>query len=280
MEKQKVRATIVVIFAVTLFSIAMLSGSTQSAEMGQLRNAMRGLRRVNNLQFSYVNTYTRAGNAESEQWNIWSDQLTGSWVMEHYITDADGTRLYLKQFCDGRDIYHYIEWTGEWEKQGSQSVAVPYIDGLLELSYDSEDMMDVQSGTEDGYWNISYTFTPEYIGTQYEKNQETVEQSYQDYLKTEVDGEPSSSVELTVEQFKRTRGEDIRVEYTVDPQEVLCKMSCSLTLVQPELLYDIDGGMMLGKEQRSGFLIEFTVNGYNQNGILNKIEQCRNEASY
>lgn len=280
MEKQKAHATIVIFFAATIFTIAMLGGNTQSAEMGQLRDAMRGLKRVDNLQFSYVYTYTKAGNTESEEQNIWADQLTGSWVMEHYITDADGTRLYLKQFCDGRDIYHYIEWTGEWEKQGTQSNAVPFLDEMLEITYDSEDMMDMQSDTEDGYWKISYTFTPDYIERQYQKNQETVEQFYQDYLKTEVDGEISSSVQLTVEQFKRTRGEDIRVEYTVDPEEVLCKMSCSMTLIQPELLYDMNGEMVLGKDQRSGLQIEFSVNGYNQDGILNKIEQCRNEANY
>ena len=114
MVKRKIRALVVMAFGVALAAFSALNGSTQCAELAMLQDAMRELRRTDNLEFSYENTIAGAGVSRGEKTVVWADALSGSWVSEHYITDEDGTRRYLKKFCDGGSVYQYAEWSGEW----------------------------------------------------------------------------------------------------------------------------------------------------------------------
>ena len=57
-------------------------------------------------------------------------------------------------------------------------------------------------------------------------------------------------------------------------------MQCTMTIIQPELIYNTNEELMMGKERESGYEIVVTVNRYNQQATLNKIEQCKNEILY
>ena len=116
MEKRKLRILTVVVFAGVLIFGALRQNSTRRGELGEIQVAMWNLGKVDNLQLSYEYRWKQNGSAGGETMHAWADMLTGDWISEHYTTDEDGTRLYLKQFCDGRDLYHYIDWSGEWEQ--------------------------------------------------------------------------------------------------------------------------------------------------------------------
>ena len=56
---------------------------------------------------------------------------------------------------------------------------------------------------------------------------------------------------------------------------------CSvLTLSVPEIIYDDAGGQTLGSEAESIYETKIKIHRYNQDVVLNKIEQCRREVLY
>ena len=128
MEKRKLRILTVVVFAGVLIFGALRQNSTGRGELGEIQVAMWNLGKVDNLQLSYEYRWKQNGSAGGETMHAWADMLTGDWISEHYTTDEDGTRLYLKQFCDGRNLYHYIDWSGEWEQilpQQRENTVIP-----------------------------------------------------------------------------------------------------------------------------------------------------------
>lgn len=280
MEKRKIRVLVTMTFAVALITSAMLGGSTQCAELALLQSAMRELRRTDNLEFSYESTIASAGAAKSEKVVVWADQLSGNWVSEHYTTDEDGTRLYLKRFCNGSQVYHYVEWNGEWELQEAESTDIPYLDRVIDLPYDSDDIMNIKLQQKVDVQELSYQFTPEYIDAQNQKRQQTLQEYYTNYQMMQTSDEGADKVELAVEQYRRTREENTSVIYRIDSAGIMRGLSCTMTLVSPEVVYDKDGQPMLGKEYESSYEITIEVSRYNQEGVLNKIEQCANEVSY
>lgn len=279
-SKSKYRVLAVMAFGVALVTSAIMGGSTQCEELALLQDSMRELRRTNNLEFSYASTIESEGMAKREQIVVWADQLTGSWVSEHYTTDEDGTRLYLKRFCDGRRVYHYIDWSGEWEIQVNENTDIPYLDRVIDLPYDSDDIMNIQLRQKVDVQELSYEFTQAYIDTQNEMRQENLEAYYENYQLMQTDEEGAERVELAVEQYRQTREADTTVTYRIDAAGVMRGLSCSMNLISPEITYDLDGEATLGEEHTSTYEIEIEVNRYNQEGVLNKIDQCRNEAAY
>lgn len=279
-SKTKYRVLAVMAFGVALITSVMIGGSTQCEELALLQDSMRELRRTDNLEFSYKSIIESEGVAKSEQIVVWADQLTGSWVSEHYTTDEDGTRLYLKRFCDGRHVYHYLDWSGEWELQEDEDTDIPYLDRVIDLPYGSDDIMNIQLRQKVDVQELSYQFTQEYIDSQNEKRQENLEQYYENYQMMQTSEEGADCVELAVEQYRQTREADTSVVYRIDASGVMRGLSCSMSLISPEIVYDLDGKPALGEEHTSTYKIEIEVNRYNQEGVLNKINQCRNEAAY
>lgn len=280
MEKRKIRILVMLTFAVALVTSAILGESTQSAELALLQNAMRELRRTDNLEFSYENVISGGGAVKGEKVIVWADQLTGSWVSEHYMTDEDGTRLYLKRFCDGAHVYDFVDWSGEWELQKSEDTEIPYLARMIDLPYDSDDIMNIRLSQKVDVQELSYQFTPEYIEGQNRKRQQTLEDYYEDYQKMQTLEESARKVELAVAQYRQTREENTSVVYRIDSAGVMRGLNCSMTLVSPEVVYDNAGEQVLGEECESSYEIKIEVSRYNQDGVLNKIEQCRNEAAY
>lgn len=280
MEKRKIQALLMIAFAVALTTSIMMGETTQSEELALLQDAMRELRRTDNLEFSYESTIESGGIEKSEKIVVWADQLTGSWVSEHYTTDEDGTRMYLKRVCDGRHIYHYEDWSGEWELQQGEETQIPYLDRVIDLPYGSHDIMNVELHQKVDVQELSYEFTEEYIAEQNAKRQETLEEYYENYQKMQTSDESAEKVELAVEQYRRMREEDTAVTYRIDSAGVMRGLSCSMQLVSPEIIYDAAGKPALGEEHTSSYQIEIEITRYNQEGVTNKINQCKSEAAY
>lgn len=280
MGKRKMQALFTMALIVALVTSAMMGGTTQSAELALLQDSMRELRRTDNLEFSYESTIESAGVTKSEKIIVWADQLTGSWVSEHYTTDEDGTRLYLKRVCDGSQVYHYMDWSGEWELQEGEETDIPYLDRVIDLPYGNDDITNVELRQKVDVQELSYEFTEEYIAEQNAKRQESLEEYYENYQKMQTTDEGSEEVELAVEQYRRMREENTSVIYRIDSAGVMRGLSCSMSLVSPEILYDTDGQPTLGDEHISSYQIEIEITRYNQEGVTNKIDQCKNEAAY
>lgn len=280
MEKRKLQALLTMAFLVALGTLAMLGEHTQSEELAFLQDAMRQLRRTDNLEFSYVSTIQSSGVKKSENIIVWANQLAGSWVSEHYTTDEDGTRLYLKRFCDGMHVYHYIDWSGEWELQENEETDIPYLNHMIELPYGSGDIADVQWQQKIDVQEISYSFTEDYIAGQNAMRQEALEEYYVNYKKLQNSEEELEKAALAVEQYRRTREADTHVTYRIDSAGVMRGLYCVMSLISPEVIYDADGMPILGEDYTSTYQIEIEITRYNQLGVINKIEQCSNEALY
>jgi hypothetical protein len=234
-KKQNVQAVIIILFAALLLLLCLTERSkTQPAEMVELQDAMRSLKRVDNLEYSYAYKTTMDGESQVQSVDVWADQLEGSWVAEYYSTDEDGTLCILKQFCDGKEVYHYVEWSGEWVKQSGVSKDVPKLDVLTSLDYDSTAIIKIDSASESGFRRINCELEPAAYTADYPED-------------------IMSMLQIA----------DFTMSYSIDAADVLCGEYSSLVLMQADDILTIE--------------VQITVKRYNQEGILNKIQQCQNE---
>ncbi len=255
MEKRKLRILTVVVFAGVLIFGALRQNSTGRGELGEIQVAMWNLGKVDNLQLSYEYRWKQNGSAGGETMHAWADMLTGDWISEHYTTDEDGTRLYLKQFCDGRDLYHYIDWSGEWEQilpQQRENTVIPDYEMVTDLGYDGTDVEDLERVTEDGAVEITCSFTQEYLEEVWE-----------------------NQVALSVQQHKQAHYEDMTATYVIDENQILRSMEYQITLIMPEITQDLSGNKMLGKDRKMQITVTAEVDRYNQGGIANKVQQYK-----
>lgn len=285
MEKKTIRALAVIILG-TMLTVSAITGThTQTEDFSRLQNAMRNLKRVDNLQMTYSYTIEKKGMSTAEQVDVWADMLTGSWVSEHYTTDEDGTRLSLRQYCDGRTVYQYIEWTGEWEAVENVSVTaggntVPNLDYLTVLDFTQEDITTFCSEKSEEEEKLMYTFSPEHMQDEVKQTVAEMEKQYLSYQKSDKSEEDLRMAELTVEQKKHTVYEDATVVYTINASDVLETMESSAVLMMPELTKDAAGQMILGDDLKVTIAITADIVIYDQQAILNKIELCKNEVYY
>ncbi len=280
MEKRKFRIVVVMAFGVTLLAVSVLDGSVSSTELAMLQGAMRELRRTDNLEFSYENILSEKGTSKSEKAVIWADTLSGSWVGEYYITDEDGTRRYLKKFCDGESVYEYVEWSGEWELLEEEEDSIPYFSQITDLPYDDDDILDIRLEQQGNLQEISYEFTTEYMEKQNRRRIQMLEDYYKNYKRLQTSDESQEQIELAAEQYRQTSEETETVVCHIDPAGVMQDFCSVLTLSVPEIIYDDAGGQTLGAEAESIYETKIKIHRYNQDVVLNKIEQCRREALY
>lgn len=280
MEKRKFRIVVVMAFGVTLLAASVLDGSVSSTELAMLQGAMRELRRTDNLEFSYENILAEKGTSKSEKAVIWADTLSGSWVGEYYITDEDGTRRYLKKFCDGESVYEYVEWSGEWELLEEEEDSIPYFSQITDLPYDDDDILDIRLEQQGNLQEISYEFTTEYMEKQNRRRIQMLEDYYKNYQRLHTSDESQEQIELAAEQYRQTSEEKETVVCHIDPTGVMQDFCSVLTLSVPEIIYDDAGGQTLGAEAESIYETKIKIHRYNQDVVLNKIEQCRREVLY
>lgn len=280
MEKRKFRIVVVMAFGVTLLAASVLDGSVSSTELAMLQGAMRELRRTDNLEFSYENILAEKGTSKSEKAVIWADTLSGSWVGEYYITDEDGTRRYLKKFCDGELVYEYVEWSGEWDLLEEEEDSIPYFSQITDLPYDDDDILDIRLEQQGNLQEISYEFTTEYMEKQNRRRIQMLEDYYKNYQRLQTSDESQEQIELAAEQYRQTSEEKETVVCHIDPTGVMQDFCSVLTLSVPEIIYDDAGGQTLGAEAESIYETKIKIHRYNQDVVLNKIEQCRREVLY
>ncbi len=210
--------------------------------------------------------------------HAWADMLTGDWISEHYTTDEDGTRLYLKQFCDGRNLYHYIDWSGEWEQilpQQRENTVIPDYEMVTDLGYDGTDVEDLERVTEDGAVEITCSFTQEYLEEAWENQVAQVEKSYAFYEKSGADENAVKTAALSVQQHKQAHYEDMTATYVIDENQILRSIEYQITLIMPEITQDLSGNKMLGKDRKMQITVTAEVDRYNQGGIANKVQQYK-----
>ena len=280
MEKRKFRIVVVMAFGVTLLAASVLDGSVSSTELAMLQGAMRELRRTDNLEFSYENILAEKGTSKSEKAVIWADTLSGSWVGEYYITDEDGTRRYLKKFCDGESVYEYVEWSGEWDLLEEEEDSIPYFSQITDLPYDDDDILDIRLEQQGNLQEVSYEFTTEYMEKQNRRRIQMLEDYYKNYQRLQTSDESQEQIELAAEQYRQTSEEKETVVCHIDPTGVMQDFCSVLTLSVPEIIYDDAGGQTLGAEAESIYETKIKIHRYNQDAVLNKIEQCRREVLY
>ncbi len=280
MEKRKFRIVVVMAFGVTLLAVSVLDGSVSSTELAMLQGAMRELRRTDNLEFSYENILSEKGTSKSEKAVIWADTLSGSWVGEYYITDEDGTRRYLKKFCDGESVYQYVEWSGEWELLEEEDDNIPYFSQITDLPYDDDDILDIRLENQGNLQEISYEFTTEYLEKQNRRRIQLLEDYYKNYKRLQTSDESQQQIEVAAEQYRQTSEKKETVVCHIDPTGVMQDFCSVLTLSVPEIIYDETGEQALGAEYESTYETRIKIHRYNQDVVLNKIEQCRREAFY
>lgn len=280
MEKKHVRAVTVVVFASVITVIAVTGGRTESDDMGRMQDAMRRLKRVEHLQYTYTSTFSGEDRAGAERVDVWADQISGRWTAEYYTTDEDGTRPYLRQYCDGRTVYRYIDWNGDWETVDGAGREAPYLEMVTVLPYNSGDIRDVESAGEKGAEKISFRFTQEYLDVLDRENEDVLEKEFRAYRKSDVPEEDKELAAVKLEQYRNRRQESISMAYRIDKNKVLCAWECVVEASQPTVTQDEAGNALLGPEQKMKFQMKIKVRRYNEDGILNKIEQCRQEVSY
>ena len=280
MEKKNVRAVTVVVFASVITVIAVTGGMTESDEMGQMQDAMRRLKRADHLQYTYTSTFSGEDGITSERVDVWADQISGCWAAEYYTTDEDGTRPGLRQYCDGREVYRFIDWNGDWETVDGAAREAPYLETVTVMPYSSGDISDVQNEEKEGMQKISFGFTQEYLDVLSEENEDMLEKEYRAYQRSGVSEEALKFAEVTMEQYRKRRQEGVSMAYTIDSDAVLRVWECTIEASQPAVTQDKEGNALLGTEQKMKLQMKVSINRYNEEGILNKIEQCRQEVSY
>lgn len=280
MEKEKVQALLLMIFTSGLAIMALSGGNTEQGEMGQIQDAMRSLKRVDNLQYTYVSTFSDSEETVTEQVDVWADQLSGSWVAEYYLIDEDGTLLYQKRFCDGQNVYVYIDWNGAWEQQpGTDSRMAPYLEALTALTYDSMAITDIQKTERESSMEISYTFTPEYLEKTGEESLEQLEMMYRGYENAGVLQAEDGNAQLNIDRYRQTRQEDMQISYYIDSAGVVCGTMYTVNLIQPEIILDESGVPKLGEDETTQVRMALEVQEYNRDAILDKIEVYKNSAA-
>lgn len=276
MEKKSVQAISVIVFSSVLY-VAALTNGTQSAEIGQIQNAMRELKRMDNLHFSYEYCQNNEDFETIQFVDTWADLLTGQWVSEHSNTDADGTLLYLRQYFDGQNVYIYNTLSGYWVQDPNGDSTITNLDRLTSIPYRMEDITNLIVTAEDGYQKISFSPTYAYMEKAHMDLLESAKQSYHSYEQMEMTSDDLESARIGIEQYEKTRQEAVSVSYTIDPDGVLCETQYTVTMVQPEIVTDKDGRMTLGKESAFDVVITMQVLTYDEELVPDKIGAYRRD---
>lgn len=283
MEKKNIQAMAVAIFAAALFTFAMAEGSGNS-ELGEIQDAMRRLNWLNNLQYSYIYTYSAQEEIYAEQMEVWADLLTESWAADYYVTDEDGTLPILKQFSDGKKLYRYIDWAREWTGEaGKDEEGIPRLDELMRLEYTAEDIREVVRTEQEGKIIISYLLSQEYLEQAGNERGADMEKLYRNYENAATSQAERDSLQISQEQYRQMGSEEVRITYVIDENGMLQSGVCEVTLVQPEIAVEENAAAneneaaAPGEETQLQYKVQLVIKGYNQDTILDKIEWYREE---
>lgn len=279
MQRKEIQVAVTIIFASVLSVFALSGGgSDRPAEIRQIEDSIRNLRRADNMHIVYSYTVSDGDEIVTLETDVWADYLTDNWVAEYYTTDVDGTRLYLKRFCDGKEIYTHIDWNGEWSQEAAgKNAKIPYLDTITALDYGNEDILDITTVQEKDMLKISYYLTQEYLDSIDEEKLVYLEKYYKNYDLGEAVSGVEDEMYLSLEQYRQMQIKNARIVYCMDADKVLRSGSYSYDVVRPELVTEESGDTKLGEEETIQNLLQFEVRQYNNASVLDKIEQYASE---
>lgn len=272
MDKKKVQGVVVILFAGALFLRAILSGGVASEETAMVLNAMRSLRRVDNVAYYITSNYANNADIEGQTQYIWVDFLTGTWAAEYQNTDSDGTLTYLQTFCDGKNVMSSQAGAG-WEQDYSFTTEIPNLSAITNLPYGVDDIAETVVSQEENGQKITISLTEEHLQ---EQKEEALAYSRANIVQTSG----GDSMDAYYEQYEKTHYENVNATYTLDSNGVLTGMEYSFELVQPKLVTDSEGTRVSGQRETFQMTVSVAVSAYNDTAITDTIAEFAADAGY
>lgn len=267
-RKQKIGIIVTFLFMVSL-TCASVAGASDIRFLGQVKEAMRDIRRADNLHYIYTNAVSYKNSSETSRVEVWADLLTDSWRADYSIIDEDGEWLFLRKYCDGKSIYYDNQWDEDWDiSEENEELDVPNIEELTILTYNTKDILEESIEYEDGYSVIFHMFTPEYTAELLQENREELEQMWYHSIS---DGDNPANENLLLKQYQQTKVSDAAVTYWLDKEGVLCKKEMTITLLRPRLEFAADGTKTLGEQEEISIITGVEVLEYNADSMVQNI---------
>ncbi len=263
MNRRAAQAITVAVASGALFLQGIVAGGVASEEMGIVMNAMRGLRRSQNLCYEM----TSFNREEEMVQKIWADFLTESWTEELALYDADGMVVSLRRYFDGTRSW-ISDGQGGWET-ADFGRAAPGIGALTQFPLKVGDIRETEYSKESGCAKVTFRLADGLL-----------EKRRQDVLAMmEADGSETVMREASYEQYAGTSLENASITYAADPEGVLAEVHVSIDVTQPELLLKGSGDYSLGEDvtYQTGYTAKVVC--YNDAEVTEKIKSCGAEVS-
>lgn len=277
MDKRYAQVIVLFLFTSILTGYALIDAGTKYEELAWVQDAGRSLRRADNIRYSYTTTLSADNASSVERVDVWGNQLTGEWMAEYYVMDEDGIRRILKTFCDGKRLYRYVDWTGEWEEQGMADISMPSFGTMVSLKYKDGDIAEISHSSKGGATVVAVLLTEKYRKALVAEHYDEAQALYEGYRRVETGAGQQENLELGMERYKQVRVESAGNVYEIDAGGVLRRVEYDLIFYVPEIVTEENGQSMLGEEREVSFRHQIEIKGYNEQGILDAIEQCGSE---
>lgn len=264
-KKQKSEILIVLVFLIVLTGAAV-SGASDIRSLGQVKEALRGIRRVDNLHYVYADIISGQNTSETSRTEVWADQLTGSWRAEYSTIDEDGEWMFLRKYCDGKKIYSENQWE---DMEEEETLEIPNMDELTMLPYSAKDILEESIEEEKSGRVISYVFTPDYREEILAENKEELEQMWLYRTGSEA-GEANEN--LFLEQYQNTEVSEASVKYWLDKEGVLQKKEMTFMLLRPRIEFTADGKKILGEQETICIMTQAEILEYNAEKVTENLQ--------
>ena len=277
MDRKSVQAVLVTIFSGVLFLESMFAGGVASEETGKVLDAMRGLRRVNNVHYLVTNSYSGNQDIVQQTQEVWADLLDETWMVEYKNTDADGAMTYVKEFCDGVTVNSYQAGTwSEWNGY-STTTDIPNYQALTNPGYREEDIVSAETADlDDGAKQIIFSLSGQQLKEKRDQALDLIEPAG---FKEQDDTEQMDKMSVYYEQYQKTGYQNERIVYTINKSGVLTGMEYSFDVKRPKVV--IKGGVQkLEGEEQYAMGVKIEVLSYNQANIPKVIRKCAADAGY
>lgn len=260
MNKRTVQAIGIAVVTGMLFLQAMVAGGVASEEMGMVMDAMRSLRRADNLYYELV-SFTES---EETTQKIWVDLLTENWLEELSVHDDDGMVVFWKRFFhDGK------EWMNDgqsgWETVEASS-SIPGFNIITEFPLRGDDIAETDCFEEEGNQKVTFTVSDAVL-----------EKHKQDFLTLLEAGEREERMqEISYQQYADTRYENGSITYCINENGQLTEVFFSLDITQPEILLN-GGKYVLGEETTYQIGYSAKVMSFDEAKTAEKVKKCAEE---
>ena len=279
MDKKTAQAVVLVIFSGVLFLQSFMVGKVADEETGMVLNAMRSLRRVDNLEYRVDMTYMDGQEQTVQTQKMWADLLTGKWAEECSNSDVDGTSIIYRIFCDGKRVF-YADMGDMWYEDDTISTEIPNFDSLTNLSYATGAVEASQQTNEEGQKQVVFILTDDHLEQQKKVLLDAMVQSDDSVLSGDTQENVNNPMALYYEQYKRTTYENVKVVYTIDANHVLTGMEYTMNATRPKIVTVDHGNQELKGKETFQIGASVQVVEYGTGSVKDKIEEYATEAGY